>query len=202
MFIPPDHILYDRVWTVKEVSKTSSTANIRKSIAAMNNSWSFSEKRVRRLLALGAPNCAVIWAHTLAAHSRDDVGAGLCLLHIEDVHGGGSLSKFSDVLGGLPIDTVASIYERNPDTIGWYYEAFAAVGGGGLPYNVLASDIVGHEVKGDMLITCTSPGTLTALTLTKGALAKTLWYYLASGVDVSVVARQRTLERVLLGNVL
>jgi hypothetical protein len=66
----------------------------------------------------------------------------------------------------------------------------------------MASGIVGHEVKGDMLITCTSPGTLTALTMTKAALAKTLWYYLASGVDVSVVARQRTLERVLLGDIM
>lgn len=93
---------------------------------------------------------------------------------------------------------MATIYERNPDTVHWYYGAFAVVGGAGLPLNALTGRLLDRDVKGDVLITCTAPGALTSLTITKVALAKTLWYYIASGVDVSVVARQRTLERVLL----
>ncbi|KAJ7301336.1 hypothetical protein DFH08DRAFT_963422 [Mycena albidolilacea] len=186
MFIPPDHILYDKVWTMREWSNSASAIAVRRAIATANPTWSFSQKRVRRLLA---------------ARARDDVLAALCLIHVNDVHEGGSIGRFSDLLGSVPIDTVAAIYERDPDTNHWYYEAFAAVGGGGLPSNWLASKILGRDVKGDMLITCTTPGALTPLTLTKAALGKTLWYYLASGVDVAVVARQRTLERILLNDV-
>ncbi|KAJ7303840.1 hypothetical protein DFH08DRAFT_976862 [Mycena albidolilacea] len=145
----------------------------------MNNWQTFYDLQAIYLIqnasAVAAP---VRVRRLLAARARDDVLAALCLI----------LSTTFTKGIHREIDTVAAIYERDPDTNHWYYEAFAA-------------QDLGRDVKGDMLITCTTPGALTPLTLTKAALGKTLWYYLASGVDVAVVARQRTLERILLNDV-
>ncbi|KAJ7788274.1 hypothetical protein B0H14DRAFT_2628426 [Mycena olivaceomarginata] len=85
------------------------------------------------------------------------------------------------------IDSIGQIYDRSPEAVSWYYEAFSPIGGGGQPENVVASSIFGRQILGDVLIGRTTPGNPTPTTMSALDVGKTLWHYMASGADPSHV---------------
>ncbi|KAF8209809.1 hypothetical protein K438DRAFT_1753441 [Mycena galopus ATCC 62051] len=85
-------------------------------------------------------------------------------------------------------------------SVSWYYEAFAPVGGGGIPLNPVMSKILRHEIKGDALLTITTPEQREKPTekFSFSGVLSTIWWYLTMETDAAQVARERTLERMLM----
>ncbi|KAK6977891.1 hypothetical protein R3P38DRAFT_3236565 [Favolaschia claudopus] len=194
MLSPPAHLLYHWVWTLRARRPGASAKTIQQDLQIEMPLWT----RILKILGIGDPNCALLFAHSPLPTSRDQLVSSLCLLRVEDAHGDLSILEFAKILGEDQIDSIAQIYPRHPHLNHWYYEAFATFAGGGLPENRLASSILGRLVKGDVLITGTTPGEVRPPTILSGEeLGKTLWYYLAAGIKPSDVARERNFERFL-----
>ncbi|KAF8177139.1 hypothetical protein K438DRAFT_1978786 [Mycena galopus ATCC 62051] len=196
---PDDDLLYSWLWFAKEKEGEATAATFYKRIKSVKPEWSRAIHRIRRLLQRPAPNCIVIFAYSCPPKARDDLEAALCLTYVRNVASPDALVAFATILGDSPVKSIGAIYDSSPDSIDWYYEVFGPIEGGGFPHNMIASDIFGKPIKGDVLLTVTTPGQTEAAQhpMVGREIVKTLWHYLVMKVDVGRLARERALERML-----
>ncbi|KAF8166595.1 hypothetical protein K438DRAFT_1775030 [Mycena galopus ATCC 62051] len=178
----------------KEKDGDLSVPSLHKIIKADRQGWS----RIRRLLRLPQPNCIIIFAYAGPAKARDDLQSALCLAYVDDVQSATALSTLATLLGDSPVRSIGALYDSSPNTIDWYYEAFGAIDGGGSPLNLIASGVFGKDIKGDVLLTVTTPGTTERVQrpIVGRDVIKTLWHYLSMELDAGRIARERALERI------
>ncbi|KAJ7130157.1 hypothetical protein C8R44DRAFT_871995 [Mycena epipterygia] len=100
-----------------------------------------------------------------------------------------------DIAGMMKYDQVrpcGRFYERDADTVDWYYQ--------GEPVNAIGVLFAGREVvKGRIVIAKNGPqdGAWDP-SIDYQSLARTIWWYMRSGVDPSSLAAQRDLERLVM----
>ncbi|KAF8143041.1 hypothetical protein K438DRAFT_2111086 [Mycena galopus ATCC 62051] len=175
------------LWFTKEKDGDLSAPSFHKRIKADGQGWS----RIRRLLRLPAPNCIIIFAYGRTPKARDDLESALCLAHVDDVQSATALATFAMLLGDSPVRSIGAIYDSSPDAMHWYYEAFSPIDGGGSPVNLIASAIFGKDIKGDVLLTVTTPGGKEGVQrpMVGCGVIKILWHYLFMKLDVGAIAR-------------
>ncbi|KAK7027677.1 hypothetical protein R3P38DRAFT_2776737 [Favolaschia claudopus] len=176
---------------------SSTLPALRMQAAAKTPSWRLSEKRLRRLRNL-ARNVVVVQPVSVEPQSRDAVQSSLKIHHVpglQTLQGPEALSSF---IGDQSPHFHGTLYESNPNTIQWYFEAFSSRAPDDVTCNRLATCIFGVPVYGPLILVKNAPeGTIYNAGMTKLEVAKLLWYYFRSGQSPSEVSSARNFERLI-----
>ncbi|KAJ6489548.1 hypothetical protein C8R47DRAFT_1071405 [Mycena vitilis] len=157
--------------------------------------WTLGEKRLRRLRSL-ACNTALISGDVVSCVACEALIPLVHVAYLGDVVSSESLDGIGELLGSTEPVLLGSLYDRDRNTVSWYYEVYHVPDGEG--DNHVLSKIFGKTVSGTALLVKNGPvGTVFERAVSKLDIVKMLWYYYTSGIRPEQVASERTLERLL-----
>ncbi|KAJ7084464.1 hypothetical protein B0H15DRAFT_951665 [Mycena belliarum] len=186
MSTPTDDDLLDWLHDLPTVA----ISGVRALAAARIPPWIVSVKA-----RLGCANAAIMTPSTL---SRDGITASLSMRVIAGIDTADGLEVILNYATGTEASLIGTLYERNPDTLAWYYEIYTMADDRHEEKNLVLSTIYGRDIYGSVLIIKNGPAaSLYSPHVRRLDVAATLWYYHVSGRDPKGVASERAFERLI-----
>ncbi|KAJ7131658.1 hypothetical protein C8R43DRAFT_1133605 [Mycena crocata] len=209
VFIPSKTDL--QAWYLSK-SRTGTHKEVLAQLLVERPSWHVSVERMRKMRqALGTLKATLVAIDPVALDFRDR-GALQSLLHpglvqsalLAGVDVRPDLQHVADFLQAPEIRPCGRFYERDANTVEWYYQIYCSDGIQEEPVNSVGSLFRGQhpQPRGRIVIAKNGPEDgAWACGIEMESLVKDLWWYMKSGTDNVRVAAEREMERILLGSV-
>ncbi|KAJ7439168.1 hypothetical protein B0H11DRAFT_2239517 [Mycena galericulata] len=158
---------------------------------------------IRKIRQEGGPNSVLVKATEHGPSERDAVNDLFTLGVVAGLEADDGLNAIATATEWENPTLIIRFYDRDPNTIHWYYEVYAdgQAKATGASVNGFMSTLSNKTVYGAALVVKNGPkdhGFDTTIDVV--ALTKTLWFYFRSGSSMDTIAGERSFERLLVSN--